>query len=71
MSLPTATARRFERKKGIGLAIKALTGLLQADPGSPARLVVAGGYDVRLAENREHLEVCLCVWGGGGSALRL
>lgn len=59
---------RFERKKGIGLAIEALATLRQAQQGSGAgasrdgrqqqqaaagvRLVVAGGYDVRLAENR-------------------
>eukprot|EP00889_Picochlorum_renovo_P000310 jgi/Picre1/27340/NNA_000309.t1 len=43
---------RFERKKNIGLAIRAL-GLVR---GSSSGLVVAGGYDVRLAENVEHLE---------------
>lgn len=43
---------RFERKKNIGLAIRAL-GLVR---GSSTGLVVAGGYDVRLAENVEHLE---------------
>jgi alpha-1,3/alpha-1,6-mannosyltransferase len=46
---------RFERKKGIGLAIEALHELLRRRPGCDARLVVAGGYDERLAENREHL----------------
>jgi alpha-1,3/alpha-1,6-mannosyltransferase len=46
---------RFERKKGIGLALMALHELQQRQPGSNAVLVVAGGYDVRLAENREHL----------------
>lgn len=46
---------RFERKKGIDLALKALKELQQQQPGSNAVLVVAGGYDVRLAENREHL----------------
>lgn len=46
---------RFERKKGIDLALKALKELQQRQPGSNAVLVVAGGYDVRLAENREHL----------------
>mmetsp|Transcript_4600 Transcript_4600/g.9196 ORF Transcript_4600/g.9196 Transcript_4600/m.9196 type:complete len:348 (-) Transcript_4600:108-1151(-) len=43
---------RFERKKNIGLAIRAL-GLVR---GGSSGLVVAGGYDVRLAENVEHLE---------------
>lgn len=43
---------RFERKKNIGLAIRAL-GLVK---GSSPGLIVAGGYDVRLAENVEHLE---------------
>jgi alpha-1,3/alpha-1,6-mannosyltransferase len=46
---------RFERKKGIGLALTALKELQQRQPGCSAQLVVAGGYDVRLAENREHL----------------
>jgi alpha-1,3/alpha-1,6-mannosyltransferase len=44
---------RFERKKGIGLAIQALS-RLSLDP--QAVLIIAGGYDIRLAENREHLE---------------
>lgn len=58
---------RFERKKNIGLAIKAL-GVLHQElqkigtvkdklPG----LVVAGGYDVRLAENVEHLQELECL----------
>ena len=42
--------------QGIGLAIQALHALLQANPGQKdCRLVVAGGYDPRLAENVEHL----------------
>ena len=95
---PAPRARRFERKKGIGLALTALHELLQRRPGCGARLIVAGarwadrhcasapapaltlarprpqtatarraprhlaaaacagGYDARLAENREHLE---------------
>jgi alpha-1,3/alpha-1,6-mannosyltransferase len=58
---------RFERKKNIGLAIKALSALHQELqkigtvkdelPG----LVVAGGYDVRLAENVEHLQELECL----------
>lgn len=43
---------RFERKKDIGLAIRALALV----PGGSARLVVAGGYDSRVRENVEHLE---------------
>ncbi|KAL1895279.1 Alpha-1,3-mannosyltransferase-like protein [Sporothrix stenoceras] len=39
---------RFERKKDIGLAIRAFAGL-KGD--GPRRLVVAGGYDNRVAEN--------------------
>ena len=45
--------------QGIGLAIQALHALLQGGAGAPGRracrLVVAGGYDPRLAENVEHL----------------
>lgn len=47
---------RFERKKGIGLALEALRELQHRCPGCGATLVLAGGYDARLAENREHLE---------------
>lgn len=53
---------RFERKKNIGLAIKALGVLHQqlydtktVDYKLPG-LIIAGGYDVRLAENVEHLQ---------------
>jgi alpha-1,3/alpha-1,6-mannosyltransferase len=57
---------RFERKKDVGLALRALAALdaLQAADGAsdegaaaapPARLVVAGGYDARVPENVEHL----------------
>jgi len=41
---------RFERKKNIGLAIKAFARLGNVR----ARLVVAGGYDHRVVENVEH-----------------
>lgn len=51
-----AHAPRFERKKGISLALQALAELLASQPNCRARLVVAGGYDVRVAENVEHLE---------------
>lgn len=41
---------RFERKKNIGLALRALARL----PHFNTRLVVAGGYDPRVTENLEH-----------------
>ncbi|PSC71528.1 alpha-1,3 1,6-mannosyltransferase ALG2 [Micractinium conductrix] len=48
---------RFERKKGIGLAVEALQELRGRGAAHvDARLVVAGGYDPRLPENVEHLE---------------
>ena len=56
---------RFERKKGLPLAIRALGELRNAQSsrggggvggGGGPRLVLAGGYDSRLKENVEHLE---------------
>ena len=50
---------RFERKKGIGLAIEALNVLSKTTKGGSGpepRLVIAGGYDARLSENVEHLQ---------------
>ncbi|EPE07634.1 glycosyltransferase family 4 protein [Ophiostoma piceae UAMH 11346] len=44
---------RFERKKDIGLAIRAFAGL-PASQKQATRLVVAGGYDNRVAENVEY-----------------
>ncbi|KAI5864309.1 glycosyltransferase family 4 protein [Durotheca rogersii] len=41
---------RFERKKDVGLAIRAFAGL-GADARRGVRLVLAGGYDPRVAEN--------------------
>ncbi|MCJ1354902.1 MAG: Alpha-1,3-mannosyltransferase-like protein [Icmadophila ericetorum] len=41
---------RFERKKDVGLAIKAFAGL-KKDERAAARLVIAGGYDNREQEN--------------------
>lgn len=41
---------RFEKKKDVALAIKAF-GRLTTDERSSARLVVAGGYDMRVREN--------------------
>jgi alpha-1,3/alpha-1,6-mannosyltransferase len=46
------SVNRFERKKGLRLAIEAFAKLKTA--GSNAVLVMAGGYDPRLAENVEH-----------------
>ncbi|KAL8659175.1 MAG: hypothetical protein Q9226_000582 [Calogaya cf. arnoldii] len=48
---------RFERKKNIGLAIRAFHGL-EASHRQGVRLVVAGGYDPRIEENvRYHQEL--------------
>ncbi len=47
---------RFERKKNIGLAIKALKILKENNPSSKLRLLIAGGYDSRVPENVEHCE---------------
>jgi alpha-1,3/alpha-1,6-mannosyltransferase len=53
---------RFERKKNIGLAVKAYAELknsLSASQIKELQLIVAGGYDKRVAENVEHLnELC-------------
>jgi alpha-1,3/alpha-1,6-mannosyltransferase len=46
---------RFERKKNIGLAIRAFASVLQQQPSANVVLCIAGGYDPRLAENVEHL----------------
>ncbi|CAK7272693.1 Alpha-1,3-mannosyltransferase-like protein [Sporothrix epigloea] len=51
---------RFERKKDIGLAIRAFAGLPSdrrgggGDGANRTRLVVAGGYDSRVAENVDY-----------------
>ncbi|RKO94022.1 alpha-1,3-mannosyltransferase ALG2-like protein, partial [Blyttiomyces helicus] len=47
---------RFERKKNIGLAIRAFAALRDKVPDefTGMRLVIAGGYDTRVAENVEH-----------------
>ncbi|KAJ3169996.1 Alpha-1,3-mannosyltransferase-like protein [Geranomyces variabilis] len=49
---------RFERKKNLRLAIDAFSLLLKKNPSSAGRtrLVVAGGYDPRVVENKEHLQ---------------
>jgi glycosyltransferase involved in cell wall biosynthesis len=52
---------RFERKKNIALSIKALAAVLKKQredkQSTNVQLYIAGGYDPRLAENVEHLEV--------------
>ena len=50
---------RFERKKNVALAIKAVAKLqTKVDPSvfAATRLVIAGGYDPNNTENKEHLE---------------
>jgi alpha-1,3/alpha-1,6-mannosyltransferase len=49
---------RFEKKKDVALAIKAFAGLSPQERES-ARLVIAGGYDARVAENvSTYTELC-------------
>ena len=57
-SRPTfLSINRYERKKNIGLAIRALALVGDGMDGGPKPgLVVAGGYDERLLENVQHLE---------------
>ena len=52
---------RFERKKNIGLAIEAFAKLHQSNAVSAGtleqtQLVIAGGYDERVHENKEHYQ---------------
>eukprot|EP00007_Cunea_sp_BSH-02190019_P007153 CAMPEP_0174240760 /NCGR_PEP_ID=MMETSP0417-20130205/20342_1 /TAXON_ID=242541 /ORGANISM="Mayorella sp, Strain BSH-02190019" /LENGTH=562 /DNA_ID=CAMNT_0015319897 /DNA_START=1258 /DNA_END=2942 /DNA_ORIENTATION=+ len=47
---------RFERKKNIGLAIEAFAELAQQGELGDLQLVLAGGYDPRVAENREYAQ---------------
>lgn len=47
---------RFERKKALGLAIRALARLPKSDVFDDVTLIVAGGYDVRVKENVDHLK---------------
>jgi alpha-1,3/alpha-1,6-mannosyltransferase len=49
---------RFEKKKDVALAIKAFAGL-SVEEREDARLVIAGGYDPRVAENTStYAELC-------------
>ena len=45
---------RYERKKDIGLAIRAYAKFYKATKRGDCMLVVAGGYDKRLSENVEY-----------------
>jgi Glycosyltransferase len=47
---------RYERKKGIGLAIQAYSEFKKKVGKTEYKLVIAGGYDTRVTENVEHLE---------------
>ncbi|KAK3595262.1 hypothetical protein CHS0354_010870 [Potamilus streckersoni] len=53
---------RYERKKNLGLAIQALGCLKSREPDSKIHLIIAGGYDERVVENKEHYTElrCLC-----------
>jgi alpha-1,3/alpha-1,6-mannosyltransferase len=50
---PFLSINRFERKKDVGLAIRAYAGLTDAQKRK-SRLVIAGGYDLRVAENVQY-----------------
>ncbi|KAL6071765.1 Alpha-1,3-mannosyltransferase-like protein [Balamuthia mandrillaris] len=52
------SVNRYERKKNIGLAIEAFAKLKELRPKlyPRLRLVIAGGYDPRNNENKEHFE---------------
>lgn len=56
--LTLLSINRYERKKSVSLAIETLFVLHDRCPEltSEVRLVVAGGYDVRVSENVEHLD---------------
>lgn len=46
---------RYERKKNLPLALKAFSEL-KTKVDQPIQLIMAGGYDNRVSENREHFE---------------
>ncbi len=73
--------RRFERKKGLALAVKALKQLVDGGGGGQgskggagaagrARLLLAGGWDARLAENVQHLQELKQLVSNGESGAR-
>lgn len=45
---------RFERKKNIGLAIEALSELVHNHHETAVKLLIAGGYDLRIKENVDY-----------------
>ncbi|XP_013385488.1 alpha-1,3/1,6-mannosyltransferase ALG2-like [Lingula anatina] len=45
---------RYERKKNLGLAIEGLAKLKESIPLYGIHLIMAGGYDERVTENKEH-----------------
>ncbi|GFN79060.1 alpha-1,3/1,6-mannosyltransferase alg2-like [Plakobranchus ocellatus] len=47
---------RYERKKNLPLAIRALGRLLELRPQADVCLIMAGGYDDRVTENVEHYQ---------------
>ncbi len=51
---PIVSLNRFERKKNIGLLIRAYAYMKKKDSQSPPPLVIAGGYDTQNAENVEY-----------------
>jgi len=61
---------RFERKKNVGLAIRALAALPEK-VRQQTRLVLAGGYDERLPENVEHAQELQELAEGLGVASRV
>lgn len=46
---------RFERKKDVGVAVRALASLRRGRDGAGASLVIAGGFDPTVTENVEYL----------------
>ena len=60
------SARRYERKKNISLAIKAFA-LLPEGVLASSVLVVAGGYDTKVADRSVLSDDCACFGGVGAS----
>jgi glycosyltransferase involved in cell wall biosynthesis len=65
-SHPFVSARRYERKKNISLAIKAFA-LLPEGVLASSLLVVAGGYDTKVGDKSVLRDDCACCWGVGAS----
>ena len=64
------SARRYERKKNISLAIKAFA-LLPKGVLDNSLLVVAGGYDTKVGDRSVLSDDCACFTGVGRRALVL